>query len=130
MNPKISIITVTYNAEKVLEKTLTSIFKQTYKNIEVIIIDGGSTDETLHIISKYNDSIDMFISERDDGIYDAMNKGIDIATGDFITFLNADDEYYSETTIEELFSDIDEKTDVVYGDHVSILNGKESYRRA
>lgn len=130
LNPKISIITVIYNAEEVLEKTLLSVFKQTYKNIEVIVIDGGSTDETLHIINKYNDSIDIFLSERDDGIYDAMNKGMDLATGDFITFLNADDEYYSETTVEELFSDIDEKTDVVYGDHISILNGKESYRTA
>ncbi len=127
---KISIITVTFNAEKIIEDTLKSIICQTYKNIELIVIDGLSSDTTLDILKKYKHNIDIIISEKDYGIYDAMNKGIKTATGDFITFLNAGDEYYSKDTIEDLFRDCDEKTNVLYGDHISILNNNKSYRKA
>ena len=88
-HPKFSIITVTYNAAKVLEDTIQSIVTQTYKNLEYIIVDGGSTDETLDIIHKYQEHITTVISEPDQGLYDAMNKGIKLATGDYLCFLNA-----------------------------------------
>lgn len=90
-HPKFSIITVTYNAAKVLEDTIQSIVTQTYKNLEYIIVDGGSTDETLDIIHKYQEHITTVISEPDQGLYDAMNKGIKLATGDYLCFLNAGD---------------------------------------
>ena len=89
--PIISIITVVFNGEKYLEETIQSVLNQTYDNVEYIIIDGGSTDGTLGIIKKYEDKIDYWVSEKDKGIYDAMNKGILVATGDWINFINAGD---------------------------------------
>ena len=86
---KVSIITVCYNAEKYIKDTIESVLEQDYHNIEYIIIDGASTDQTLKIIQNYNDSIDCLISEKDKGIYDAMNKGIAKATGDVVGILNA-----------------------------------------
>ena len=90
---KVSIITVCFNSELTIEDTILSIIKQDYKNIEYIIIDGKSLDSTVEIIQKYNDHIDYFISENDNGIYDAMNKGISKATGEIIGILNSDDFY-------------------------------------
>lgn len=89
----ISIITATYNAGEVLEDSIKSVLSQNYSNIEYIIIDGGSTDNTLNIINKYKESISYWISEPDCGIYDAWNKGIRLAKGDWIAFLGADDIY-------------------------------------
>ncbi|MGI4749984.1 MAG: glycosyltransferase family 2 protein [Janthinobacterium lividum] len=89
--PLISIIIVVYNAEAVLEETLFSIFKQAYKNIELIIIDGFSTDDTLTIIKKHEQKISHWISEPDNGVYDAMNKGANIASGNYLYFLGAGD---------------------------------------
>lgn len=94
--PLISVITVTYNADKTLHRTLESVKAQTYKNIEHIIIDGGSTDGTLQIIQSSEDAIAYWCSEPDNGIYDAFNKGIALATGEFIGVLNADDYYESD----------------------------------
>lgn len=91
--PLISIITVVYNGEKHLEKTIKSVIAQTYPNVEYIIIDGGSTDGTLDIIKKYEKKISHWSSEPDKGIYDAMNKGLTKATGDYVAFMNADDWY-------------------------------------
>ena len=99
---KISIITVCYNSQNTIAFTLNSILNQDYKNIEHIIIDGGSTDNTINIINQYNFKNKKFISEKDNGIYDAMNKGISIATGDILTILNADDIYHNDTTISEV----------------------------
>ena len=99
---KISVITVCYNSQDTIAFTLNSILNQDYKNIEHIIIDGGSTDNTINIINQYNFKNKKFISEKDNGIYDAMNKGISIATGDIITTLNADDIYHNNTTISEV----------------------------
>lgn len=88
---KISVITVCYNAADTLEKTIQSVLGQTYRNIEYIIIDGGSTDGTVEIIRRYADRLGYWVSEPDGGIYDAMNKGIERATGEWILFLGADD---------------------------------------
>jgi len=118
--PKLSIVTIVYNAEQYIEQTIKSIINQTYKNIEYIIIDGASTDKTLDIIKKYEDSISIYISEKDNGIYDAMNKGINLATGDFIWFMNAGDEIYDKYTVENMFEDFDNE-DAFYGKTQLIL---------
>jgi len=96
-NPLISIITVVYNGEKYLEETILSVINQTYDNIEYIIIDGGSTDGTVEIIKRYEDRIDYWVSERDGGIYDAMNKGIGLCKGEIVGIVNADDFIYLDT---------------------------------
>ena len=95
-NFKISIITVTKNSEKFLEENINSLKNQSYKNFEHIIIDGKSTDKTLEIIKKHEDKIDYWVSELDNGLYDAMNKGIEVSTGDIIGILNSDDIYFSD----------------------------------
>ncbi|AJI46028.1 glycosyltransferase [Francisella tularensis subsp. novicida] len=110
---KFSVITVCYNSEKTIQKTLQSIKDQTYKNIEYIVIDGGSTDKTLEIISGYKDIVDILISEPDNGIYDAMNKGIKLATGDYIGFLNSDD-YYKNDIFEIYASALKDKSNISY----------------
>lgn len=99
---KISIITVCYNSAATLEKTILSVAAQTYKNIEYIIVDGHSKDKTVAVIEQHQDKIAQWISEPDKGLYDAMNKGIAIATGDLIGILNSDDTFYSENVIAEV----------------------------
>jgi glycosyltransferase involved in cell wall biosynthesis len=101
-NLKISIITVCYNAEKTIGNAIRSVISQTYKYIEYIIIDGDSTDSTLNIIKRYKDNIDVLISEKDNGIYDAMNKGIKASSGDILYFLNADDVFYNASIVEKI----------------------------
>lgn len=98
--PLVSVITVVFNGEKYLEETIQSVITQTYDNVEYIIIDGGSTDGTLDIIKKYDDKINYWVSEEDGSIYDAMNKGLKLATGEYIGILNADD-FYEPFTIEK-----------------------------
>ncbi len=97
--PLISIITVVYNGEKYFEQTILSVINQTYKNIEYIIIDGGSTDGSIDIIRKYKDNISYWVSEPDNGLYDAMNKGIKIAKGELIGMINSDD-WYEQDALE------------------------------
>ena len=99
---KISIITVCYNSSKTIEKTFQSIKNQSYQNIEYIVVDGASSDDTLKIIKNYNSCISKYISESDKGLYDAMNKGIALATGDIIGILNSDDIFHSNNIIQEL----------------------------
>lgn len=114
--PLISVVTVSYNAALTIEQTILSIINQTYKNIEYIIVDGGSTDDTINIIKKYADRIAYWISEPDKGIYDAMNKGINIATGEWINFMNSGDTFYSNGVIGEIVEKTRNKiVDVVYG---------------
>lgn len=112
---KISIITVVYNAVKTMDYTIKSVLDQSYKNIEYIIIDGQSSDGTQQIIMQYLDSIAYFISEKDAGIYDAMNKGIKYATGDYIIFLNSDDRLM-EDSMEQCVRYLDDEVDILYGD--------------
>jgi len=122
---KVSIITVCYNSERTIEDTLKSIKSQTYPDIEHIVIDGLSTDNTNTIIEKYNDGVSVHISERDSGLYDAMNKGISLATGDIVGILNSDDVFASEHSVSQLMSGFDSNNvDAVYSDlvHVSEYN--------
>jgi len=112
---KVSIITVCLNSESTIERTIQSVLGQTYRNIEYIIIDGMSTDKTLEIIEKYKDKIAKYISEKDNGLYDAMNKGIDMATGDIIGIINSDDWYADDAVENVVHAFATEETDVVYG---------------
>lgn len=109
---KITVVTVCFNAVSTIEQTICSILGQTYKNIEYIIIDGASTDGTLEILNKYSDHI-KWISEPDDGIYDAMNKGVKMATGDYIQFIGSDDCFVNSTALERLVEKLDLKADII-----------------
>src|SRR5438105_363017 len=114
---KISIITVAFNAQNTIERCITSVLRQNFKNVQYILIDGKSTDNTLQIINKYRENIDILISEPDNGVYDAMNKGITLATGDIIGTINADDFFADDDVlynIEKVFSEQD--TGILYGD--------------
>jgi glycosyltransferase involved in cell wall biosynthesis len=114
---KVSIITVCYNSASTIETTIQSVISQDYNNIEYIIIDGNSTDETLSIVDKYKSSVSKVISEKDDGIYFAINKGISFATGDVIGILHADDFYTDNTVISKVVAAFGKnKTDTLYGD--------------
>lgn len=100
--PRITIITVVYNGEDVLEKTIQSVINQKYENIEYIIVDGCSTDSSIDIILKYEEKIDCWISEKDSGIYDAMNKGIKLAAGEWLNFMNAGDVFFDLDVIKDI----------------------------
>jgi glycosyltransferase len=114
---KITLITVTYNSEKYLSHCIESVQSQTYKNIEHIIIDGKSTDNTISIIKKYESKIAHWVSESDKGMYDAINKGIALATGEVIGILNSDDMLVSPDVIESIVKTFEEENvDSVYGD--------------
>lgn len=121
-NMKISIITVCRNVQDTIEKTINSVISQTYNNIEYIIVDGKSTDKTIEIIETHRDKINTFISEKDSGIYDAMNKGINLATGDVLFFLNSGDTLYDPNVIEKVANAFTSSgADLIYGD-VSIID--------
>ena len=124
MPPLMSVVTISYNAKNDLEKTILSVLSQTYQDIEYIIIDGGSTDGTVDIIHKYSERLFYWISEPDKGIYDAMNKGMDRATGSWINFMNAGDTFCDNEVIKNIFgyNDLSDYS-VIYGDcYVSKLN--------
>lgn len=129
-NPLVSIITVVYNGETFIEQTIQSVLAQTYSNIEYIIIDGASTDGTLAIIKKYETKIAKLVSEKDSGIYNAMNKGLALATGKIIAILNADDYYFADT-IEQVVNQFNSTNpDVVYGNLTKLrtLNGQDFFK--
>ncbi len=127
---RLSIITVTYNSVKTLEKAILSVISQTYTNLEYIIIDGKSTDGTLDIIDTYRDRIDYYVSESDTGIYDAMNKGIRASTGDVIYFLGSDDEIIHPNTMRDMMEEFCKKDiDMLYG-NVLHISKKGHYTRA
>jgi len=121
--PLITIITVVYNGDKYLEETILSVINQTYDNIEYLIIDGGSTDGTMNIIKKYEDKIDYWISEPDNGIYDAMNKGVDCANGVWINFMNTGDVFSNSTDLEKIKKYFLPNTDVIYGSVLKKIQG-------
>lgn len=117
MNSIITVITVCYNAESEIERTINSVLNQTYNNIEYIIVDGKSTDLTNSIINKYRARVSKIISEPDKGIYDAMNKGIRIANGDWVIMMNAGDIFASDDVIESIFSrNIPSNIEFIYSD--------------
>lgn len=137
--PLISIITVVYTGEQFLEETILSVINQSYDNLEYIVIDGGSSDGTIDIIKKHEDKIDYWVSEKDDGIYDAMNKGIQLCNGDIIGIVNADDYIYLDSLekVAQVFNDQDlmfsygqvdlvNEKGVIFDTAVSI--GKESFK--
>ena len=128
MMMKISLITVVYNGEAFLKDCFASVFTQTYRDIEYIVIDGGSTDKTLAIIEEHKSNIDYFISEKDKGLYHAINKGIAAATGDVVGILNADDMLAQSNVIEQVANQFLNRPEieVVYGDlhYIHPLSGK------
>jgi len=115
---KVSIVTICKNAEDSIEGTIKSVISQTYKNIEYLIIDGKSTDMTVNIINQYQERLAYFISEEDNGVYEAMNKGILKSTGDIIFFLNSGDYFHENTIIEKVVKEFDSDPDLMffYGD--------------
>ncbi|GAB4024329.1 glycosyltransferase family 2 protein [Spirosoma koreense] len=118
---KVSIITVVYNGAEFIRDCIESILNQTYTNIEYIIVDGNSTDGTVELVQSYGDRIARFISEPDKGLYDAMNKGIGLATGDVIGLLNADDFYRHSRVIEHMVATFERTgSDAVYGDMIYV----------
>lgn len=136
MKPIVSVVTVCYNAEKTIENTICSILKQSFSNYEYIIVDGKSEDKTNDIIQKYlpmfeNRGITVkYISEKDNGIFNAMNKGIDMAEGIWIAFMNADDSYYDSEVFRDIFTD-DRYADydIIYGSTNCISEGQEKILR-
>lgn len=127
--PVVSIITIVYNGADTLEKTIQSIARQDYPHIQYIIVDGGSKDTTVDIIKKNNLVVTKWISEPDKGLYDAMNKGIDMATGDYLWFINSGDEIASSDTLSRVFA-TSPFADIYYGDTVMIdMNGNELGQR-
>lgn len=119
---KISIITVVYNNEKTIEDAIQSVLNQSYPNIEYVIIDGGSKDNTVSIINKYKEQLGYFVSEKDNGLYDAMNKGVKACTGDVVGILNSDDLYQDHNVIRDVMEQFnkDSNLDLLYGDLVYV----------
>lgn len=105
-NPLVTVITVAFNSASTIEDTIVSVIEQSYSNIEYIIIDGGSSDATLDVIRKYDEHIAYWVSEKDSGIYDAMNKGVALAAGDYIGMLNSDDFYSDSSVVEKIVNGI------------------------
>lgn len=124
-NPKLTVITVVYNNARDIERTMLSVLGQTYSNIEYIVVDGASIDGTLEIIDRYKDRISKLVSEPDKGIYDAMNKGLALATGDYVLFMNSGDEIYSAQTVAQVFAAATD-ADIYYGETEMINDKGES----
>ncbi len=125
----LSVITVVYNNVKDIERTMLSVLNQTWPNIEYIVVDGLSTDGTAKIVNSYKIKIAKLISEKDEGIYDAMNKGLAAATGDYVIFMNSGDEFYDTETVEKVFNS-SKSADIYYGETEMIdADGKSLGRR-
>lgn len=127
--PKVSIITASFNSERFIEDAIKSVILQSYGNIEYIIVDGASMDSTMNIVNMYRDKIDIIISEQDEGIYDAYNKGISLASGDVIYFLNTDDYLYDENVIMKVAEAFRHDRDacIIYG-NVSVIDERTGFR--
>lgn len=130
LTPRFTVITVTYNAASVLEDTIQSVVSQTYHHLEYIIIDGASTDDTLGIVKRFNEHITHVVSEPDRGLYDAMNKGLTLATGDYLCFLNAGDSFHEDDTLQQVVHSLqgNELPDVIYGE-TALVDAKGHFLR-
>ena len=127
---KISIITVVFNSEKFIRRTIESIVGQDYPAVEYIIIDGKSKDSTMEIVNEYRDRIAVVISEPDKGLYDAMNKGLRLATGDYVLYINSGDVLSSPTLLTDIFGNAPADSDVIYGDtHITDEDGNILHSR-
>jgi len=127
---KISIITVVYNSEKYIRRTIESIVGQDYPAIEYIIIDGKSKDTTMQIVNEYRDRIAVIVSEPDKGLYDAMNKGLRLATGSYVLYINSGDALSSPTLLSDIFNNVPADSDVIYGDtHITDEQGNILHNR-
>ena len=130
--PLVSIVTVVYNGAATLERTIKSVLDQGYGNIEYIVVDGGSTDSTLDLLQKYDDRLDLWVSERDKGIYDAMNKGVALCTGEWVALINADD-WYEPDTVARVVQAAKDRPDIniVHGDiWIHYPNGHRKIKQA
>ena len=123
--PILSVITIVYNNVKDIERTMLSVLNQTYTGIEYILVDGLSNDGTLDLIKKYQSRIAKLIIEKDEGIYDAMNKGLALATGDYVIFMNSGDEFYDVDTVAAVFASADD-ADIYYGETEMIDSDEQS----
>jgi len=127
LRPRLSIITVVFNSKQFIEQTIKSVVsaKEKYPHIEYVIIDGASTDGTLDILARYKSCIDILVSERDSGLYDAMNKGIQHSTGDYLWFLNSGDSIFEANIVNNIFASGKELQDVYYGETMIVdIEGK------
>jgi len=125
MKPVLSVITIVYNNARDIERTMLSVLNQTYTGIEYIVIDGASNDGTLEIIKRYENRMAKLISEKDKGIYDAMNKGLALATGDYVIFMNSGDEFYASDTVAKVFATAQD-ADIYYGETEMVNDERES----
>ncbi len=125
-SPPLTIITICYNERDGIEATCSSIAGQTWQNFEWIVIDGGSTDGTLDILEKYRDRINIFVSEKDDGLYHAMNKGIKLASGAYLNFMNAGDYLFDRYVLAHLFSQNLGDADIIYGDAIYLTSERKA----
>jgi glycosyltransferase involved in cell wall biosynthesis len=128
VQPVLSVITVVYNNVRDIERTILSVLNQTYPNIDYVVIDGDSTDGTMDIINKYRDRIAKVVSEKDRGIYDAMNKALTLTSGDYIMFMNSGDEFYAPDTVAKVFATAP-GGDIYYGETEMINDKGESLGR-
>jgi glycosyltransferase involved in cell wall biosynthesis len=126
--PKLSIITICKNEAESIESTILSIISQTFTDFEYIVIDGSSKDGTKEIIEKYKDKINKFISEPDSGIFNAMNKGINLSNGEYLCFLNGGDYFADKTVLEKIFEKRPD-SDIIYGDLIFILKSGRKYTK-
>lgn len=128
--PKLSIITINYNNLEGLKKTLNSVFEQNYQDFEYILIDGGSTDGSRELIEQNADKFIYWVSEQDKGIYNAMNKGINVAKGDYCLFLNSGDWLFDPSTLKNVKANLSKKADILIGSTIEVdVNGKFVYER-
>lgn len=125
--PLITVITVVFNGAQHIEQTMLSVIGQTYDNVEYIVIDGGSTDGTIELIKKYEHAIDYWVSEKDGGIYEAMNKGIFLFSGDWVNFMNSGDFFFSPSIFKEIQLDV--SNDMIYGNHAVYKNDEKIYNK-
>jgi glycosyltransferase involved in cell wall biosynthesis len=128
MKPVLSVITIVYNNARDIERTMLSVLNQTYGGIEYIVVDGASNDGTLEIIKRYERRIAKLISKKDKGIYDAMNKGLTLATGDYVIFMNSGDEFHADDTVAQVFATSPD-ADIYYGETEMVNDQRESLGR-